>query len=83
LIAGTHLRSQTPARSVKLAAIRAALQAPEPAPTVEHADYRQRYAILTGHRIDLCPICGGRMVEIGLRPRSPSSRRTAPRCDTS
>jgi hypothetical protein len=70
-------------RSDKLPAIRAALQAPEPAPTVEYADYRQRYAILTGHRIDLCPICGGRMVEIGLRPRSPSSRRTAPRCDTS
>jgi Putative transposase/Transposase zinc-binding domain len=66
-------------RSAKLPAIRAALQAPEPAPTVEHADYRERYAILTGRRIDLCPICGGRMVEIGLQPRSPSP----PRCDTS
>jgi hypothetical protein len=70
-------------RAAKLPAIRAALQAPEPAPTVEPADYRERYATLTGHRIDLCPICGGRMVEIGFWPRSPSRRPTAPRCDTS
>ena len=70
-------------RSAKLPAIRVALQAPEPGPTVEPADYRERYAILTGHRIDLCPICGGCMVEIGLWPRSPSRRRAAPRCDTS
>jgi hypothetical protein len=66
-------------RAAKLPAIRAALQAPEPAPTVEPADYRERYAILTGHRIDLCPICGGCMVEIGLWPRSPSPLSTAPR----
>ena len=70
-------------RTAKLPAVRAALAAPEPTPTIEHADYRERYAILTGHRIDLCPVCGGRMVEIGLSPRSPSQRRTAPRCDTS
>ena len=63
--------------------IRAALQAPEPPRTVEPADYRQRYAILTGHRIDLCPICGGRMVEIGHSPHSPRPRRSSPRCDTS
>src|SRR3984957_14210793 len=69
--------------TAKLLIIRAALEAPQPAPTVEHADYRQRYAILTGHRIDMCPICGGCMVEIGLWPRSPSPRRTARRCDTS
>jgi len=70
-------------RAAKLLAIRAALQAPEPAPIVETSDYRERYAILTGHRIDLCPICGGRMVEIGLHPRSSSPHRAAPRCDTS
>src|SRR5205085_5602989 len=40
-------------RTAKLATIRAALHAPKPAPTVEHADYRERYAILTGRRIDL------------------------------
>ena len=70
-------------RAAKLERIRAALQAPEPAPTVEHADYRERYAILTGHRIDRCPICGGRMVEIDLWPCTPSPRRATPRCDTS
>jgi hypothetical protein len=70
-------------RAGKLPAIRAALRAPEPAPTVEPADYRERYAILTGHRIDLCPVCGGCMIEIGLWLRSPSRRRAAPRCDTS
>jgi Putative transposase/Transposase zinc-binding domain len=70
-------------RTAKLPAIRAALQVPEPAPTIEPANYRERYAILTGHRIDLCPVCGGCMVEIGLWPRSPSPRPTAPRCDTS
>ena len=70
-------------RAAKLARIRAALQAPEPPRTVEPVDYRQRYAILTGHRIDLCPICGGRMVEVGHLPRSSAPRRASPRCDTS
>jgi hypothetical protein len=42
-------------RTAKLAVIRAALQTPQPAPAAEHADYRERYAMLTGHRIDLCP----------------------------
>ncbi|MGH7171631.1 MAG: IS91 family transposase [Gemmataceae bacterium] len=70
-------------RAAKLRAIRAALQAPEPTAIVKPADYRERYAIFTGHRIDLCPICGGCMVEIGLWPRSPARRRAAPRCDTS
>jgi hypothetical protein len=67
----------------KLARIRAELQAPEPAPTIEPADYRERYAILTGHRIDVCPTCGGRMVEIGVWPRTPPTRRAPPHCDTS
>jgi Putative transposase/Transposase zinc-binding domain len=70
-------------RADKLARIRAALQVPEPPPPAEPVDYRECYAILTGHRIDLCPVCGGRMVEIGLAPRSPTLRRAPPRCDTS
>ena len=70
-------------RTTKLLIIRAALEAPQPPPAVEYADYRERYAILTGHRIDLCPVCGGSMVEIGLWPRSPSPPRRPPRCDTS
>jgi len=63
-------------RAAKLARIRAALDAPKPAPVDEPTDYRERYAILTGRRIDRCPVCSGRMVEIGLSPRQP-------RCDTS
>ena len=59
-------------RASKLARIRTALNVPKPAATVEPADYRERYAILTGHRIDLCPVCAGRMVEIGRWPRSAS-----------
>ena len=70
-------------RASKLAAIRAVLQAPQPPPIAKHDDYRERCAILTGHRIDLCPVCGGRMIEIDLLPRSSSPRRTAPYCDTS
>jgi hypothetical protein len=70
-------------RAAKLPVIRAALAAPKPEPPAGHADYRERYAMLTGHRIDLCPVCGGRMVEIGLSARSPSQRRGVPRCDTS
>src|SRR4051794_5044056 len=53
-------------RATKLAAIRAALHVPPaPLPPVEPIGYRERYAMLTGHRIDQCPICGGCMVEIG------------------
>jgi hypothetical protein len=70
-------------RATKLAVIRAALKVPEPAPVTEASDYRERYAILTGNRIDQCPICGGRMVEIAIEPRSPSPQRPAPRYDSS
>jgi hypothetical protein len=70
-------------RAAKLARIRTALDAPEPAPAAEHTDYRERYAILTGHRIDLCPVCAGRMVEISLWPRQPRTPHKPPRCDTS
>jgi hypothetical protein len=66
----------------KLARIRAALNVPEPEPHDEPADYRARYARLTGQRIDTCTCCGGRMFDVGSWPhRSPS--RPAPRCDTS
>jgi len=36
-------------RATKLTRIRTALDTPKPAPAVEPADYRERYAILTGH----------------------------------
>jgi hypothetical protein len=71
-------------RATKLARIRAALALPEPTPVAEPVDYRERYALLIGRRIDLCP-CGGRMVEVGFRARTP--RNSPPdhhmQCDTS
>jgi hypothetical protein len=70
-------------RATKLTRIRTALDAPKPTPAVEPADYRERYAILTGHRIDLCPVCAGRMVEIGRWPHWAQPPRTPPHCDTS
>ena len=72
-------------RAAKLARIRAALALPELMPVAEPADYRERYALLIGQRIDLCPCCGGRMVEVGFTARTPrnSSPDRHPRCDTS
>ncbi len=66
----------------KLARIRAALDVPNPEPRVEPKDYRERYALLTGKRLDICPCCGGRMVDTDSRQhRSPT--RPTPRCDSS
>jgi hypothetical protein len=70
-------------RAAKLAQIRVALTAPEPPPAIEPADYRERYAHLTGHRIDLCPHCGGHMREIAALPRSSPTVRPTSRPDTS
>ena len=48
-----------------------------PAPA-KPSDYRERYAMLTGRRLDRCPRCGGCMVDLGLSlPRHrPASRPT-------
>ena len=70
-------------RQAKLAQIRAALDVPVPIPSVKPTDYRERYAMLTGQRIDLCPCCGGRMIDLGPVPRPSSAARPTPRCDTS
>jgi hypothetical protein len=70
-------------RVAKLARIRAALASPEPEPRPEPEDYRERYAQLTGQRIDICPCCGGRMVEVGSWPLQHSPTQPTPRCDTS
>ncbi len=64
-------------RAAKLACCRRLLAAPEPAPPVAAADYRERYEQLTGHSLDLCPCCGGRMIEIGVIPRA-TARAAAP-----
>jgi len=69
-------------RARKLARIRAALNVPEPAPIAKPADYRERYAMFTGRRIDVCPCCGGQMIDAGPWPRRSPPRQT-PRCDSS
>jgi Putative transposase/Transposase zinc-binding domain len=70
-------------RTAKLIQIRAALGAPEPSPMPQPADYRERYTILTGRRLDVCPCCGGHMVDVGSLPRQAPSRHVPPRCDSS
>ena len=57
-------------RAAKLAHCRRLLAVAEPAPPAPAADYRERYQQLTGRSIDLCPSCGGRMIEIGVIPRA-------------
>jgi hypothetical protein len=58
-------------RTARLATIRASLDVPAPTMDVSPADYRTRYAALTGQSLDSCPCCGGRMVEIATLARSP------------
>ena len=65
-------------RGAKLAHCRRLLALPEPAPPAAAADYRERYQQLTGRSLDLCPCCGGRMVEIGIIPRATARAATAP-----
>lgn len=67
-----------PHRSAKLALIRALLEVPEPVRDPEPVDYRERYARLFGHSLDICPVCGGHLVEITVL--KPAAR---PFCDSS
>ena len=62
-------------RTARLATIRALLAVPAPAVDAPANDYRTRYALLTGQSLDICPCCGGPMIEIATlgRPRRPSS----------
>jgi hypothetical protein len=55
-------------RAAKLADCRRLLAVPEPATPAPALDYRERYQQLTGRSLDLCPCCGGRMIEIGIIP---------------
>ncbi len=69
-------------RTAKLAAIRAMLGMPTAACEAPPTDYRARYTLLTGRSLDICPCCGGAMVQIARIARSP---RPASRdwCDSS
>ena len=72
-LANTHRRA-------KLAVIRRLLDVAAP-PAPEHVGYRERYALLTGRSLDICPSCGGRMIEIITLSRPQKCRR--PWCDSS
>lgn len=72
-LANTHRRA-------KLALIRHRLEVAAPA-TPEPVSYRQRYALLTGRSLDICPSCGGRMIEIASLRRAPKPTRAW--CDSS
>jgi hypothetical protein len=68
-------------RASKLVQCRRLLAAPAPPPPPT-TDYRERYRQLTGHSLDICPACGGRMEPLGPLPRGAFDA-TSTRCDTS
>ena len=69
-------------RVAKLARCRQLLAAPTPVRDTPAADYRERMRQLTGRAIDVCPCCGGHMVEIGCIPPT-ATIRNAPVWNTS
>jgi Putative transposase/Transposase zinc-binding domain len=70
-------------RNDKLIRTRAALGAGQPAPSIKPTGYRERYAALFGHRLDVCPCCGGRMIEVATLPRTPITAQATSTWDTS
>jgi Putative transposase/Transposase zinc-binding domain len=70
-------------RSAKLALIRRLLDLPEPNPAPEPSDYRERYTRLFGRALDICPACGGHLVEIAVLSRAPSPAARPFSCDSS
>jgi hypothetical protein len=68
-------------RASKLAQCRRLLAAPAPPPPPA-TDYRERYRQLTGHSLEICPACGGRMKPLGPLPRGAFDGAST-RCDTS
>jgi hypothetical protein len=69
-------------RTARLATIRALLGVPAPTAEAPPSDYRARFAALTGYRLDVCPCCGGPMIEIAILPRAPRPSRPM-WCDSS
>jgi hypothetical protein len=61
-------------RTEKLALCRTLLAVPRSEPPVAEP-YRERLRRLTGHALDVCPDCGGAMLERGPLPRRPPPRR--------
>ena len=69
-------------RTAKLALCRALLAAPPPEPSPRQS-LVDRYQQLTGEALDVCPECGGPMLERGPLLRRPSRPRTPFWCDSS
>jgi Putative transposase/Transposase zinc-binding domain len=69
-------------RTIKLTAIRALLDVPQPEVRLEPANYRERYVLLTGQSLDVCRRCGGLMVEVAAVARPPKPSRSF-WCDSS
>jgi len=69
-------------RVAKLALCRQLLAAPTPVRDTPAADYRERVRQLTGRAVDVCPCCGGHMIEIGCIPRT-ATISNASICNTS
>jgi len=69
-------------RASKLQLCRTLLTASEPERRPPET-YRERYRHLTGHDLDVCPACGGRMEDRGPLPRQPPPRRAPFWCDSS
>ena len=70
-------------RSTKLALIHRLLDLPAPERAPEPADYRDRYARLCGRSLDICPACGGHLVEIAVLKPVPRPATRPFSCDSS
>jgi Putative transposase/Transposase zinc-binding domain len=75
-LANTH-------RSAKLTLIRRLLDLAEPERTPAPTDYRERYARLFGRSLDICPACGGHLVEIAVLKRASQPMDRPFSCDSS
>jgi hypothetical protein len=65
-------------RLAKLGLCRRLLRATPPPSLPPAADYRERYRLLTGRSLDVCPCCGGAIRPLGpLAPRRPTWQDTS------
>ncbi len=69
-------------RQAKLALCRRLLDAPRPNKADTPADYRERVLRLTGQSLEICPACGGPMVQTEILP-GPRRGRRRTRLDSS
>jgi hypothetical protein len=70
-------------RTTKLVMIRGLLDLPEPERAPAPINYRERYARLFGRSLDICPACGGHLVEIAVLKRAARPMARPFSCDSS